>query len=61
MTPADASKDSNQLYVMSNLELRALMHRRYAPLNVDDNVNIMRMKKSTRKNEQPNVAKTFTR
>jgi hypothetical protein len=45
MTPLQASKDSSQVDVKNNLELRAIKNRRYPPLNVGDGVLIRRKKK----------------
>ena len=47
--PADAMKDTHQVDVKANLELRAMKNRRCPPLNVNDNVKIMRKKKQGEK------------
>ncbi len=47
--PADAMKDTHQVDVKANLELRAMKNRRYPPLNVNDNVKILRKKKQGEK------------
>ena len=43
-TPADAMKDTHQVDVKANLEIRAMKNRKYPPLNVNDSVKIMRKK-----------------
>ena len=44
-TPDEARKDTHQADVKANLEIRALNNRKYPPLNVGDEVKIMRKKK----------------
>ena len=49
MTPVNAAKQTNELDVKSNLELRAKNNRRYPPLNVGDSVKILRKKRVNEK------------
>jgi hypothetical protein len=49
MTPHEAKQDKNRLDVKVNTELKAKKNRRYPPLEVDDNVKIMRKKKNFEK------------
>jgi hypothetical protein len=49
MTPQDAAKQTNEVDVKTNLELRAKKNRNYPPLNVGDNVKILRKKKVNEK------------
>jgi len=44
MTSMDAIKNSSQLDVKNNLELRAIKNRRYPPLAIGDEVKIRRKK-----------------
>ena len=48
-TPADAAKQTHQMDVKANLEIRAMKNRKYPPLNVGDSVKIMRKKKAGEK------------
>ena len=42
MTPANTMKVTSQADVKANLELRALRNRKYPPLNIGDQVKILR-------------------
>ncbi len=48
-TPADASKQTHQMDVKANLEIRAMKNRKYPVLAVGDSVKIMRKKKAGEK------------
>ncbi len=50
----DAMKDTHQVDVKANLEIRAMKNRKYPPLNVNDNVKIMRKKKPGEKERTSN-------
>ncbi len=52
--PVDAMKDNHQVDVKANLEIRAMKNRKYPPLNVNDNVKIMRKKKPGEKERTSN-------
>ena len=49
MTPKQAAKNSSQIDVKNNLELKATHNRRYPPLAVGDKVKIARKKKVNEK------------
>ena len=53
-TPDEARKDTHQADVKANLEIRALKNRKYPPLNVGDEVKILRKKKINEKNRTSN-------
>jgi hypothetical protein len=53
-TPADAMKDTHQVDVKANLEIRAMKNRKYPPLNVNDSVKIMRKKQPGEKERTGN-------
>ncbi len=53
-TPDEARKDTHQADVKANLEIRALKNRTYPPLNVGDEVKILRKKKIDEKNRNSN-------
>ena len=53
-TPDDARKDTHQADVKANLEIRALRNRKYPPLNVGDQVKILRKKKINEKDRTSN-------
>ncbi len=44
-TPEEAKQGNHQMDVKANLEIRAMKNRKYPPLNVGDEVKIMRKKK----------------
>jgi hypothetical protein len=54
MTPLQAIKDSNQIDVKNNIELKANHNRRYPPLEVGDSVKIRRKKKVNEKERTSN-------
>ena len=49
MTPKEAAKQSNEIDVKANLEIKAKNNRRYPPLEVGDKVKIARKKKVNEK------------
>jgi hypothetical protein len=49
MTPKDAAKQTNEVDVKTNLELRAKRNRKYPSLNIGDQVEIARKKKVNEK------------
>ena len=53
-TPAEATKQTHQMDVKANLEIRAMKNRKYPPLNVGDSVKIMRKKKVGEKERTSN-------
>jgi hypothetical protein len=53
-TPDDARKDTHQVDVKANLEIRALKNRKYPALAVGDKVKIMRKKKINEKDRTSN-------
>ncbi len=53
-TPADAAKQTHQMDVKANLEIRAMKNRKYPPLSVGDSVKIMRKKKAGEKERTSN-------
>ena len=52
MTPKYAAKQTNEVDVKSNLELRAKNNRRYPPLNVGDSVKLLGKDKVNEKERQ---------
>ena len=52
--PADASKDTHQVDVKANLEIRAMKNRKYPTLDINDSVKIMRKKKPGEKERTSN-------
>jgi hypothetical protein len=53
-TPNEARKDTHQVDVKANLEIKALKNRKYPILNVGDKVKIMRKKKIDEKERTSN-------
>ena len=53
-TPEDARRETHQVDVKANLEIRALKNRRYPIINVGDEVKIMRKKKIDEKDRTSN-------
>jgi hypothetical protein len=54
MTPLQAIRDSNQIDVKNNIEIKANKNRRYPPLEVGDSVKIRRKKKVNEKERTSN-------
>ena len=49
MAPKDAAKQSNEIDVKANLELRAKRNVKYPPLDIGDKVKLARKKKVNEK------------